>query len=118
MSTQATRDGTAADTGSAKADDLFNIDDRLQQGMQRLADISQELVHASVEGDSRSVTYEFGDLASLRQENAELRARIDDLERALQTREMAMAKDRAELARQRNVILRLHQELNALVIAQ
>jgi hypothetical protein len=52
----------------------------------------------------------------LHPDNAELRARIDELERALQTKEMAMAKDRAELARQRNVILRLHQELNALVM--
>jgi hypothetical protein len=109
MSVQAIHDSAPTNAGSAK-DDSFNIGDRIEQGMQRLAAISQELGGGCVDGASGSDTAE---LARLRQDNAELRMRIDDLERASQEKETAMAKNRVELARQRKVILRLHQELNA-----
>jgi hypothetical protein len=51
---------------------IENVDDCLQEEMQRLGDVTQELVQ---EGD---------DVARLQRENAELRARVEELKRALQ----------------------------------
>jgi hypothetical protein len=55
-----------------EAGPIENVDECLQKEMQRLGDVTQELVH---DGDDR---------ARLQRENAELRARVEELEHALQ----------------------------------
>src|SRR5437867_3272521 len=63
--------------------ELENVDDRLHAEMQRLAAINQELLGA-VRSDSKDSFGELDGLALLRRENAELRARVEELEQALQ----------------------------------
>jgi myosin heavy subunit len=87
--TLAGHNGTARQSSSDTELDLLNIDDRLQEEMQRLAAINAELLGtprpAAEEGPpgSRSVD-DVKELADLRRENAELRARVEELEQVLQ----------------------------------
>jgi chromosome segregation ATPase len=193
MSTpQATLTGTAQQPASDADLQMLNVDDRLQEEMQRLASINQELLGTARPGPEKTFTHpeEPDELTLLRSANVELRARVEKLEEALQAgapaedswserqkefealleeksevirslhlriqelqdtqagpaevdmsesqllqkemadqrrqleedeeslmqqmrqMEMAMSKDRAELARQRNEVQRLHNELN------
>jgi chromosome segregation ATPase len=189
---QAIRNGTARQPASDDELELLNADDRLQEEMQRLAAINKELLGqvSPAAQEAFHLPEEPDELAHLRAENAELRARVEELEHALQASapeedtwserqkeyealveekseviralhmkmqqlqeggatapptdssdiqrlkkelaeqrrkleedeeavmqqmrqmEMAMSKDRAELARQRNEVQRLHNELN------
>lgn len=193
MSSQATCEPAVNHPASAGEFELPGVDARLQEEMQRLAAINQELLGQSrAEAAPAPKAEDTDEPAKLRQENAELRGRIVELEKALgaggelswadqqkeyealleeksevirslhlkiqelgqqqapaaaeqaaggavdegktskevadlrrqleedeealmqqmRQMEMAMSKDRAELARQRNEIQRMHNELN------
>ena len=62
--------------------ELQNVDDRLHEEMQRLAAINQELLGNARPGTQESfhLPEEADELALLRSENAELRARVEELE--------------------------------------
>src|SRR5438309_3544848 len=87
MSTpQATRNGTAHHPASDGDMGLLNVDERLQEEMQRLAAINQELL-GQVRPDSQEgfqLPEGPEELIVLRGENAALRARVEELEQALQ----------------------------------
>jgi chromosome segregation ATPase len=83
-SPHATGNGTACLPASDNDVDLFGVDARLHEEMQRLAAINQELLGQTT--PESPVAYnpeESGELARLRKENADLRAQVAELEQAL-----------------------------------
>jgi chromosome segregation ATPase len=83
-SPHATLNGTTCTPASDNEVDLFGVDARLHEEMQRLAAINQELLGQTT--PESPVAYnleEPGELAQLRKENADLRAHIAELEQAL-----------------------------------
>jgi hypothetical protein len=86
MSTpQAIRSGIAHRSAHEDESELQNVDDRLKKEMLRLASINQDLLNSSgVDSkDTINLLEETEELASLRAENAELRAHVAELEQAL-----------------------------------
>jgi hypothetical protein len=83
-SPHATQNGTACLPASDNDVELFGVDARLHEEMQRLAAINQELLgQTSPESPAAYNLDESGELAQLRKENADLRAHIAELEQSL-----------------------------------
>ena len=83
-SPHATRNGTACLPASDNEMDMFGVDARLQEEMQRLTAINQELLgQGSTDSADALNVDESAEMARLRQENADLRAHIAELEAAL-----------------------------------
>ena len=94
---QAARTKAAYQTPSDADMDLANADDRLHEEMQRLAAINQELLGGRPDSaESFHLPEENDELTRLRNENAELRARVEELENALQASIPADARPRAD----------------------
>jgi DNA repair exonuclease SbcCD ATPase subunit len=71
--------------GDAASTDLRDVEDRLQEEMRRLAAINQELLGKAPPAEPQEPGKEAPDeLGQLRKENAQLQARVEELEQALQ----------------------------------
>jgi chromosome segregation ATPase len=83
---QATCNGASAHPAGEAGQELLPIDERLREEMERLAAINQELLgKVRPDGDDSEAPGKPDELASLRGENAQLRARIEELEQASQS---------------------------------
>jgi len=85
---------------------LLKVDDLLQQEMQRLAEINRQLL-GQVSSDSKEdldFPQESDELTHLREENAELRARVEELENAIQA-EPPVEKEWAEQQKEYEALL-------------
>jgi chromosome segregation ATPase len=103
---QATHNGASHHSVGDANGELLKVDDLLQKEMQRLAQINQQLL-GKVGPDSKE-SLEFSDesdeLTHLRQENAELRARVEELEQAIQA-EPPVEKEWAEQQKEYEALL-------------
>lgn len=88
IKSQALRPGVSMSYTSTGSDPDLGLDQSLDQELKRLAEINKELLN-NVRSDQATVhapTSESDELTALRTENADLRARIDELEAFLESR--------------------------------